>query len=87
MLRRLVRRGALSQEQGRAALDGFGQLALTRYPADWLGDRLWELRDNLTAYDAAYVALAEMAGATELLTTDRRLAHVAGVSCAVVVLA
>ncbi|MBM6622298.1 hypothetical protein JTF08_11825 [Micrococcaceae bacterium RIT802] len=68
-------------------MDGFGQLALTRYPADWLRDRLWELRDHLTAYDATYVTLAEMAGATELLTTDRRLAPAAGVSCPVVVLA
>ncbi|WP_417233255.1 type II toxin-antitoxin system VapC family toxin [Arthrobacter sp.] len=87
VLRRLVRRGALSQQQGRIALDGFGALALTRYPADWLRDRLWELRENLTAYDATYVALAEMAGATELLTTDRRLAHAPGVSCPMRVLA
>jgi predicted nucleic acid-binding protein len=47
---------------------------------------MWALRHNLNAYDATYVALAEMIGATTLLTTDARLANAPGVRCAVQVL-
>ena len=47
-------------------------LPLTRYPHDVFLQRIWELRNNLTAYDASYVALAETLGAT-LLTTDAAL--------------
>ncbi|HUI72335.1 MAG TPA: type II toxin-antitoxin system VapC family toxin, partial [Spirochaetia bacterium] len=50
---------------------------LIRYPHDFLLARIWELRDNLTAYDAAYVALAEALG-TPLVTRDRRLASAPG---------
>ncbi len=42
---------------------------------------MWSLRDNLSAYDATYVALAEMSGATSLLTTDSRLATTPDVDC------
>jgi predicted nucleic acid-binding protein len=42
---------------------------------------LWALRENLSAYDATYVALTEMIGATALLTTDSRLAHTPGINC------
>lgn len=65
---------------------GDEDLLLARYPADWLRDRMRELRNHLTAHDATYVALAEMTGATELLTTDGRLARAAGVACPVTVL-
>ena len=81
VLRRLVRRKILTERQGASALDGFTLLALTRYPADWLRPRMWALRHNLSAYDATYVALAEMTGATALLTTDTRLANAPGVNC------
>ena len=50
---------------------------LRRYPHDFLLTRVWELRNNLTAYDAVYVALAEALGAP-LLTRDRRLAAAPG---------
>ena len=50
---------------------------LHRYPHDVLLPRVWELRHNLTAYDAVYVALAEVPDA-RLLTRDRRLATAAG---------
>ncbi len=83
VLRRLVGQGLLTEKQGRAALDGFTGLGLTRFPADWLRTRMWELRHNLSAYDATYVALAEMTGATALLTTDARLANAPGVDCVV----
>lgn len=83
VLRTLARRQALSDEQARAALDGFAALHITRFAADWLRPRMWDLRHNLSAYDATYVALAEKAGATALLTTDARLARAPGLRCLV----
>lgn len=81
VLRGLVHRGVLSDAQADAAFDGFGELALTRFPADWLRPRMWALRHNLSAYDATYVALTEMTEATALLTTDARLACAPGPEC------
>ena len=52
-------------------------LPLTRYPQDFLFPRIWELKDNLTAYDAAYVALAEALDAP-VLTRDQRIASAPG---------
>lgn len=86
VLRRLVVQRLLSEEQGALALDGFTALSLRRFPADWLRPRMWQLRHNLSTYDATYVALAEMTGATALLTTDARLANAPGLQCAVRVL-
>ncbi len=85
-LRLLVSRGTLTEEQGTLALDGFTRLVLRRYAADWLRPRMWVLRHNLSAYDSTYVALAEMLGATALLTTDLRLARAPGIECRVEVL-
>ena len=81
VLRSLVLRHSLSEEQGERALAGFTRLSITRIPAEWLLWRMWALRHNLSAYDATYVALAEMSGATMLLTTDARLASAPGVRC------
>ena len=81
VLRRLVFNKILTAKQATSALDGFIRLALTRFPADWLRPRIWALRHNLSAYDATYVALAEMTGATALLTTDTRLASAPGINC------
>lgn len=75
VLRSLVLRRSLSDEQGALALAGFTRLIITRFPADWLRPRMWALRHNLSAYDATYVALTEMSGATSLLTTAARLAR------------
>jgi predicted nucleic acid-binding protein len=83
VLRRLVLRGDLTVEQGDAAMAHFLALDLERFPADRLRVRMWDLRENLTAYDATYVALAEAVGATALLTTDARLAGAPGVRCTV----
>ena len=83
VLRRLVAQQVVSDAQGAAALDGFSRLVLSRYPADWLRPRMWELRHNLTSYDATYVALAETLGATSLLTTDKRLTTAPGITCTV----
>ena len=83
VLRGLVLRGALTDEQALVAMGGFAELAIVRYRADWLRPRMWALRHNLSAYDATYVALTEMTAATSLLTTDVRLANAPGVRCAV----
>jgi predicted nucleic acid-binding protein len=83
VLRRLVLRGDLTVEQGDAAMARFGQSDLERFPADWLRPRMWDLREDLTAYDATYVALTEAVGATALLTTDARLAGAPGLRCTV----
>lgn len=81
VLRGLARRDVLSEKQATLALDGFAQLTITRFPADWLRSRMWALRHNLSAYDATYVALTELTGATSLLTTDARLAAAPGMEC------
>jgi predicted nucleic acid-binding protein len=76
-LRRHAMRGALSESRGIAALDELSSLRATRYPHSPLARRIWELRRNLTAYDAAYVALAESLDAP-LVTMDARLAQAPG---------
>jgi predicted nucleic acid-binding protein len=83
VLRRLVAQKVINDRQGTIALDGFTRLSLTRFPADWLRPRMWELRHHFSAYDATYVALAELTGATALLTTDTRLAGAPGIDCPV----
>lgn len=77
VLRRFAAAGELTATRGREALDDLDALPITRYPHDILLPRIWELRANLTAYDAAYVALAEALDAP-LLTTDARLARAPG---------
>ncbi|SNS07250.1 Predicted nucleic acid-binding protein, contains PIN domain [Geodermatophilus saharensis] len=77
-LRHLVLRGSLSASRGAAALADFEDLALERWPAlGALRRRAWTLRENVSAYDAAYVALAE-ALQCPLLTRDARLARTPG---------
>lgn len=75
VLRRFVLRGEVKAERARQALEVLVEFPLTRYDHEPLLSRIWELRENLTAYDAAYVALAEGLDAT-LITRDRRLAAV-----------
>lgn len=82
VLRRYVARGELSDERGREALDLLALFPLTRYVHEPLLGRMWELRDHLTAYDAAYVALAEGLEAP-LLTRDARLAGAPGLRATV----
>ena len=76
-LRRLTARGELSDERAADARVDFGNLAVVRYPHVGLSNRIWQLRHNLTAYDAAYVALAE-ALEVSLVTCDRRLSEASG---------
>jgi predicted nucleic acid-binding protein len=77
VIRRYAANGDIEGERGRAALADLVDFPLRRYPHDFLLARIWDLRNNLTAYDAAYVALAEALDAP-LLTRDRRLAAAAG---------
>jgi predicted nucleic acid-binding protein len=71
-LRRLSALGQLSEERATDARADFRELALVRYPHLELCDRIWDLRHNLTAYDAAFVALAELLE-VPLVTCDGRL--------------
>ncbi len=77
VLRRYASSRQVAADRCRAALDDLADFPLTRYPHDLLLPRIWELRANLTAYDAAYVALAEILDAP-LLTRDERLASAPG---------
>ncbi len=76
-LRRLVRRGDLSLERALAARQDLRDLTIIRYPHVALVDRMWDLREHLTAYDAAFVALSEALG-VPLITADARLARATG---------
>lgn len=82
VLRRYARTGELDHRRGSEAVEDLMDFPITRYPHDLLLPRVWELRENLTAYDAAYVALAELLDAT-LITSDRRLADASGHSAKV----
>jgi predicted nucleic acid-binding protein len=77
VLRRYALAGDVDAGRCRAALDDLAGVALTRYPHDFLMQRVWDLRGNLSAYDAVYVALAETLDAP-LLTRDQRLAKAPG---------
>jgi predicted nucleic acid-binding protein len=76
VLRRYVRRAELDEPRARASVQLLAAFPLERYQHEPLLPRMWELRDNLTAYDAAYVALAEGLRAP-LLTCDVRLTRAA----------
>ena len=77
VLRRYASLGEVSAERGRQALADLADLPLSRYPHTVLLPRVWELRHNATAYDAAYLALAEALDAP-LVTADARLATAPG---------
>jgi predicted nucleic acid-binding protein len=77
VLRRYVRDKTITAQRGQEALEDLGDLPLNRYPHDFLIPRVWELRATLTAYDAIYVALAELLDAS-LLTCDGRIASAPG---------
>jgi predicted nucleic acid-binding protein len=72
VLRRYWRSGDIDETRGTEALADLEDLPLTRYPHDLLLPRVWELRGNATAYDAAYLALAEMLD-IRLVTRDAAL--------------
>ncbi len=73
VLRQLVREGVVSAPRAHQVIDDLFDLRVTRYPHFVFLPRIWRLRDNFSAYDAAYVALTEKLQAT-LVTRDARLA-------------
>jgi len=83
-LRRKVIARQLDAAVGWVALDTWRRLGMARYPIFGLLDRVWELRDNLSSYDATYVALAESLDCA-LLTADERLARAPGTRCPITV--
>jgi predicted nucleic acid-binding protein len=82
VLRRYALSGALSAQRARLALNRLLAMRVTRYPHTALLPRIWELKDNVTACDAAYVALAETLEAP-LITRDERLSRAPGIRTAV----
>ena len=76
-VRRYAISGQIDGERGRIALAVLADLPLNRHPHAFLLPRIWDLRNNFTAYDSVYVALAEVLQAP-LLTRDRRLTSAAG---------
>ena len=85
-LRRAVSASAVPPRRAALAIDDLISMPLLRAPHHRLLTRCWDLRENLTPYDAAYVALAEALGAP-LLTADARMASAPGIRCEVEVLA
>lgn len=71
---------SITESRFAAAIDTLAQLPFRRYPTSLFLRRVYELRQNVTAYDAVYVALAESLGC-ELLTCDSRLARASGPHC------
>ena len=85
-LRGLVRGGRLPERSARQVLSKVPLLRLRLHPHALLLPRIWQLRENLTVYDATYVAVAEALNAP-LMTADRRLAAAPGLRCEVRVVA
>lgn len=87
-VRSLVASGEAAVDRGEEAIADLLDLPLARYPHDILLPRIWELRENFSSYDAAYVALAEglIDEGVPLLTTDGRLARAVHAHSAVEVL-
>lgn len=86
VLRRRWLAGDLSARRFSTAVDDLGDLAVLRVPTGPLMRRAYQLRANVTAYDASYAALAELLGWV-LLTADSRLSRAPGINCTVEVLA
>ncbi len=85
VLRRYCHIGDMEPERAEEALADLAVLGVVRYPHDLFLPRIWELRHNVTAYDASYIALAEELSAP-LLTRDQRLAAAPGHQAAVEVI-
>jgi len=80
VLRARVHRGKLDAQVARLALADLAMLPIRRLDSVPLLQRMWELRENVTAYDAAYVALAEVFDAS-VITADEALAKAPGARC------
>ena len=86
VLRRYTIHSDISQDRGRLALDDFRDMPVIRYPHEPFLPRVWELRKSVSAYDAVYIALAEVLDAP-LVTCDGRLARAHGHRAVVEVIA
>lgn len=86
VLRKRWLAGDLTDRRFRSAIDDLLALPLARFPTGALMIRAYELRSNVTAYDASYIALAEGLACT-LVTADARLARSPGTNCAIEILA
>jgi predicted nucleic acid-binding protein len=82
VLRRLVREGTLTRKRAEEAMEDLIAVRVTRYAPVVLLRRIWQLRQNLSAYDAAYVALAEELKAP-LITRDQKLAAAPGLTATI----
>lgn len=82
-VQRLAREGTIGASHGKALIEILQEMPIDRRQVDPLLPRIWSLRDNLTAYDAAYVALAEALGCA-LLTFDERIAGAPGLRAEIV---
>lgn len=82
VIRRQELAGVVSPDQAAQANADLMDLPIERWPYELLGSRVWQLRHNLSSYDASYVAVAEQVGAP-LITLDSRLAHAPGPRCAI----
>jgi predicted nucleic acid-binding protein len=82
ILRRHELAGLLSADQAAQAHRDLLDLEVEQWPYELLSERVWELRANLTSYEASYVAVAELAQAP-LVTLDRRLSRAPGLRCTV----
>jgi predicted nucleic acid-binding protein len=83
IMRRHELETAVSADQAAQAHADLLDLSINLWPYELLATRVWQLRANLSSYDAAYVALAEAIGG-ELITLDRRISRAPGVACSVV---
>ena len=77
VIRRFHRTGILTLQRSEQALEDFGDLAIRRYGHELLRPGMWRLRNSVTAYDAAYIALAELLEAP-IVTCDGRMARSTG---------
>ena len=84
ILRRLERAGEISRLEATSAYRDLLRLDLTLFPFAPFAGRIWDLRSNLTSYDAWYVAVAEALGC-RLVTLDARLGRATGPKCEIIV--
>jgi predicted nucleic acid-binding protein len=82
VIRRQELAGRTSSDQAAQAHADLIELRIELWPYELLAARAWQLRDNLSIYDAGYVVLAEALD-VELITLDRRIARAPGISCTV----
>jgi predicted nucleic acid-binding protein len=82
VIRRHRNAGMLAATEAQLAVEGFWELPITLWPLEVVRSRVWELGENLSSYDAAYVALAERLDAP-LLTGDARISRAPGPRCVI----